>query len=64
MRDDGGSRVQIHAPLRFVGQRPQTGDLLAVIVQLRGVLQAQHDRMLPHARFSGFNVRAQDVPRC
>jgi len=48
--------VQIQAALRFVAQRPQAGSGLAVVVQLGGVLNAQHHLVLRHARLTGLPV--------
>lgn len=60
-RGHGIGRMQIHAPLGFVGERAEPGNVLAVEVQFGGVLQAQDHRMLPHPRFGLGDVRGQDV---
>jgi hypothetical protein len=47
--------------LRLVAQRTQAGDLLAVEVQLRGVLHTQHHRMRCHARAGTLPVRLEQI---
>src|SRR6218665_2832884 len=46
---DRVGRMQVHPALRVVAQPAQPGNALAVEVQLRRVLQAQHHRVLGHA---------------
>src|SRR5574344_1519302 len=45
--------------LGFVAERPQPRDSLAVVVQLGGVLDAQHHLVLGHALLAGLPVRAE-----
>ena len=52
--DVGG--MQIQPALGFIAQGPQAGDDLSVVVQLDGVLQAQHHLVLGHARLAGLPV--------
>src|SRR6218665_47720 len=58
---DRVGRMQVHPALRVVAQPPQPGNALAVEVQLRRVLQAQHHRVLGHALGAGLPVRLEDV---
>src|SRR5574344_124055 len=45
--------------LGFVAERPQPRDSLAVVVQLGGVLDAQHHLVLGHTLLAGLPVRAE-----
>src|SRR6218665_271232 len=58
---DRVGRMQVHPALRVVAQPAQPGNALAVEVQLRRVLQAQHHRVLGHALGAGLPVRLEDV---
>ena len=64
LRRDHVGRVQVHAALGFIAQRPQTLHLLAVVVQLRRVLQAQHHLVLGDALHTGLPVCVHDLLRC
>lgn len=59
IRRDRIGRMQVHAPLGFVGQRPQAGNALTLEVQFRRVLKTQHDRMGAHAHFGALPVRRE-----
>jgi hypothetical protein len=53
--------VQVHTPLRFVTERPQTGHVLSVEIKFRGVLQAEDHRMLSHALSRLGVMRSHDL---
>lgn len=59
-RRDRIGRMQIHAALGFIRERPESFDLLAVEVQFGGVLKAQHDWVLRHAPLAAIHVWLQD----
>jgi hypothetical protein len=57
---DGQGRMQIQAPTALVIQWAEVGDgLLGGVVQLGGVLDAQHPGMRPQARLGAGDVRGE-----
>jgi hypothetical protein len=57
---DGQRRVQIHPSTRLVVQRPEPGDaLLGGVVELRGILDAQHPGMLAQALLGAGDMRGE-----
>ncbi|CAE6877926.1 hypothetical protein R69746_08876 [Paraburkholderia aspalathi] len=61
IRTDRVRRMHIHAAPRLIVQRPQAADRLAVEVQLRCVLDTQHDLLLAHTFPCAIPVRLHDV---
>ena len=59
LRADDVGGMQVQPALGFVAERPQPRDSLAVVVQLGGVLDAQHHLVLGHALLAGLPVRAE-----
>src|SRR5471030_367856 len=49
-----------HVALRLVAERPEPTRLLAVEVEFRRVLQAQHHRLIGHAFLGGAPMRLED----
>jgi hypothetical protein len=58
---DRVGRVNVHAALGFIRQRPQPRDVLSVEVQLGRVIQAQHYVACPHPLGRALPMRLHDV---
>jgi hypothetical protein len=54
-------RMQIHTAPRFVIQRPQSSDFLAVEIKFGRVLNTQHNRLLAHAFLCARPMRRQNA---
>lgn len=54
-------RMKVHAALRLVGQRPQSGDGLTVEIELGRVLDAQRHRLCRHALHRAGHMRIEQI---
>ena len=53
--------MQVQPALGLKAERPQARDGLAVVIELGGVLNAQHYLALGHAHLAGLPVRRQNL---